>query len=446
MEIKKKKVTRIHRRDSSTTKDFIFTPDSIRLPRNSTAIQNFRKNAWEIFKNTRLPHRGEEAWRRTNLRSLQPGRFQIPSNVEYSLNNIPENLTLAPISDSYDGQILMMGTSTKKYLDPSLSSKGVIFTDLRTAETKYPKLLESIMGKLIQPNEGKFSSLSASLAQNGLLLYVPKNTTIEQPLHSLIWGAGVNMAHITHILLLLDEGSSLTYIHETGSHDEDRMMHSGLVEIHVKNGAKLRFVELQSWGRNVWNFTHERIRVEKNGHVDWVVCAVGSHLTKCFLDLELSGEGSRGQMFGLYFSNGVQHLDYDTHQNHQLPNTTSNLLFKGAVTGESYSVWRGKIRVAPGADKSDGYQSNRNLVLSPNARIDTIPGLEILADDVRCSHGATIGKMDDDQIFYLMSRGIDRKAAEQLIVEGFFEQIIQQIPSEGVKNRLHQIILEKLRH
>ncbi|MCJ7626285.1 MAG: Fe-S cluster assembly protein SufD [Anaerolineaceae bacterium] len=339
-----------------------------------------------------------------------------------------------------------MGASTKKYLDPSLTSKGVIFTDLRTAEREHPKLLESIIGKLIQPNEGKFSSLSASLAQNGLILYVPKNITLDKPLHSLFWGTGVNMAHITHILLILDEGSSITYIHETGSSEDERMMHSGLVEIHVKNGARLRFVELQSWGRKVWNFTHERIRVEKNGHVDWLICAVGSQLTKCFSDLELSGEGSSGKILGLYFSDGIQHLDYDTQQNHLVPNTTSDLLFKGAVTGNSYSVWRGKIRVASGADKSDGYQSNRNLILDSNARIDTIPGLEILADDVRCSHGATIGKMDDDQIFYLMSRGIDRKSAEQLIVEGFFEQIIEQIPSESAKNKLHQIIIEKFKH
>jgi Fe-S cluster assembly protein SufD len=446
MELKKKKVTRIHRRSLTTAKDFTFTPDFIRLPGSSISIQNFRRNAWETFKNTRIPHRSEEAWRRTDLKRLQPGNFEIASNDEYSFEDIPENLTLAPISESYAGQVLMMGRSKKNYLDPSLSSKGVIFTDLQTAEIEHPKSVESILGKLIQPDEGKFSSLSASLAQNGLLLYIPKNTTVEQPIHSLIWGAGNNLAHITHILILLDEGSSLTYIHETGSPDEARMMHSGLVEIHVMKGAKLRFIELQTWGRNVWNITHERIRVENNAHVDWIVCAVGSHVSKCFADLELSGEGSSGRVCGLYFSNGVQHLDYDTQQNHMVPHTTSDLMFKGAATGESYSVWRGKIRVAPGADKSDGYQANRNLVLSQNARIDTIPGLEILADDVRCSHGATIGKIDMDQIFYLMSRGIDKKTAEQLIVEGFFEQIIQQIPSESVKRNLHEIILEKLRH
>jgi len=149
----------------------------------------------------------------------------------------------------------------------------------------------------------------------------------------------------------------------------------------------LRFVELQSWGEHVYNFSHERVEVEKDGEVDWIFGAVGSHLTKNFSDLTLKGQGSRGRMSGFYFTDHEQHLDHDTQQNHLAQNTTSDLLYKGALVGHSRSVWQGMIYVAPGAAKTDGYQANRNLVLSPNARADSIPGLEILADDVRCTHG-----------------------------------------------------------
>ncbi|NMC12070.1 MAG: SufD family Fe-S cluster assembly protein [Chloroflexi bacterium] len=149
-------------------------------------------------------------------------------------------------------------------------------------------------------------------------------------------------------------------------------------------------------------------------------------------------------MSGFYFSNGVQHFDHDTQQNHLAPHTTSDLLFKGALRDRSYSVWQGMIYVAPKAQKTDGYQANRNLTLSPEARADSIPGLEILADDVRCTHGATVGKIDADQMFYLQSRGISKKDAEKLIVEGFFDPIMQRIPFDGVRSRFQNAISKKL--
>jgi Fe-S cluster assembly protein SufD len=222
-------------------------------------------------------------------------------------------------------------------------------------------------------------------------------------------------------------------------------MHAGIVEIKVMDGASLKFVELQSWGQNVWNFSHERVRVERDGNLDWIFGAIGSHLTKNFSELDLAGQGSSGRMSGFYFTDGLQHLDHDTQQNHFAPNTTSDLLFKGALKGKSRSVWQGMIYVAPGAQKTDGYQANRNLVLSNAARADSIPGLEIMADDVRCTHGATVGKMEQEPLFYLKSRGIPQKEAELLMVEGFFDPIMQRIPFEGVRERFQEAILEKMR-
>ncbi len=155
------------------------------------------------------------------------------------------------------------------------------------------------------------------------------------------------------------------------------------------------------------------------------------------------GEGATGRMSGFYFTDGNQHLDHDTQQNHLAPHTTSDLLFKGALKGHSRSVWQGMIYVAVGAEKTDGYQANRNLILSPNARADSIPGLEILADDVRCTHGATVGKLEQEPLFYFKTRGIPDKEAERLLVEGFFDPIMQRIPFEGVRSRFQQAIHEK---
>jgi Fe-S cluster assembly protein SufD len=218
------------------------------------------------------------------------------------------------------------------------------------------------------------------------------------------------------------------------------------MDIHVGAGAHLNFVELQSWGENVINFTQENIYVERDGSVDWIFGALGSKLTKNFSNLNLVGQGSTGKMSGFYFTDNEQHLDHDTQQNHLAPNTTSDLLFKGALLDKSRSVWQGMIYVAPDATKTDGYQANRNLVLSRQARADSIPGLEILTDDVRCTHGATVGKIDQEQVFYLESRGMTREQAERLIVEGFFDPIMQRIPFEGVKSRFQDAIKEKMEH
>ena len=200
----------------------------------------------------------------------------------------------------------------------------------------------------------------------------------------------------------------MTYVHESSSPSEEaeQSFHSGIMELFVGAGAHLRFVELQSFGENIWNFMHERVKVEQDGEVEWIFGALGSHLTKNFSELQLVGKGSTGKLSGFYFSQHHQHLDYDTQQNHLAPNTTSDLLFKGALLDDSRSVWQGMIYVAKNASKTDGYQANRNLVLSEGARADSIPGLEILTDDVRCTHGATVGKVDAEELFYLESRGL----------------------------------------
>jgi len=433
------------RRTESAARDFVFTQADIRAANSDLA--SYRARAWDSFKKHSLPDTTLEAWRRTDIRSLPADKFELArTGVFDDLPPVREDLLKPLVADQHGGQIILLPGGSKIDLDEKLAQKGVIFTDLKTAEQKHPELLARMMGKTVNVEEGKFSALAGAFAQNGIVLYVPKGVMVEEPLHSVLWGPGADYAHISHILVLVDEGASVTYVHESASPDEmgANSMHAGLVEIQVMQNAALKFVELQSWGRHVWNFSHERARVERGGSIDWIFGAIGSRLTKNFTELDLAGEGSTGRMSGFYFTDGSQHLDHDTQQNHFAPHTTSDLLFKGALKGKSRSVWQGMIYVAPGAQKTDGYQANRNLILSDQARADSIPGLEILADDVRCTHGATVGKLEAEPLFYLKSRGIPQAEAEKIVVEGFFDPIFQRIPFEGVRERFQQYIADKM--
>ncbi|HDD55291.1 MAG TPA: SufD family Fe-S cluster assembly protein, partial [Chloroflexi bacterium] len=176
----------------------------------------------------------------------------------------------------------------------------------------------------------------------------------------------------------------------------------------------------------------------------WGIGALGSKLTKHFVSVDLVGKGAEGRVSGMFFADQEQHLSYNTLQRHLAPWTTSDLLFRGALNGKSRSVWRGMIYVAEGAQHVDGYQANRNLVLDPGARSDSIPGLEILNDDVRCTHGSTIGKIDEDQLFYLLSRGLPRVEAEQLVVQGFFDDILKRFSISAVGENLWERIRDRL--
>ncbi len=443
MQEKPRIVVRRGQRPTVAEKNFTFDVTQVRAV---GPLAEYRQRAWETFERLPMPSTDDEAWRRTDLRPMPVESFRFPSTEAYlDLAPVPQELLHPLVAERHAGQIVLLPGGLMAEVDPTLAEKGVIFTDLRTAEERYPEIVKHLAGQAVNPEEGKFAALAAALAQNGILIYVPKGVRVEQPLHSILWGPGGGLAHISHILVWVDEGAELTYVHESASPNEaSDSFHAGLVEIVVEQGARLCFVELQSWGRHVWNFSHERVRVGRDANLDWIFGAVGSKLTKNFSELDLVGEGASGRMSGFYFADDRQHLDHDTQQNHLAPHTTSDLLFKGALKGQSRSVWQGMIYVAPNAQKADGYQANRNLVLSEEARADSIPGLEICADDVRCTHGATVGKLEEEPLFYLRSRGIPLPEAERILVEGFFDPIMQRVPFEGVRERFQQAIEAKL--
>lgn len=417
-----------------------------RLKRDPEWYARRRLAALKQYHATPMPTLQDEAWRRTDIRGFKWGEVVFPHQPgQDKAARVPASLLKPLAGKAQGGQLVTVAGRVAQYeLNAALKQQKVVFADFFTAAKKHPELVKKHLGKVVPIAEGKFAALAEALADYGLFVYVPKGAQLALPLHSVAWLTGAS--HFGRVVIVVDDGASATVVHETASPAAAARarLHAATVEVRVGRDAHLTFVELQSLGKDVWNFTHERVRVGAGSKVDWIFVAQGTRLTKNFSEIDLDGQGATGKMSGYYFSDGEQHLDHDTQQNHNAPLTTSDLLFKGALKDRSRSVWQGMIYVAPGAQKTDGYQANRNLVLSPEARADSIPGLEIMADDVRCTHGATVGQMEQEHIFYLMARGLSRREAERLVVDGFFDPILQRIPFEGVRERLKRSIEAKM--
>lgn len=403
-----------------------------------------RLRAWEAFTRLPFPTVKDEAWRRTDLRAMPRGALRLGPADGAAI----DAELLRPLAGEMHGALLAQtpGKAPVQEGGKDLARRNVVFADWATAVRQHPQVLERWLGQAVADDEGSFAALAASLATDGVLVHVPAGAHVAQPLHSVLWAPGAGRSFFSRVLIVVEDGASVTFVHETASptEPEGHALHAGIVELVLGAGAQLTFVELQTWGEHVWNITHERANVARDAKLDWIFGAVGSQVTKNFSELTLAGQGAEGRMSGFYFADGTQHLDHDTQQNHMAPSTTSDLLFKGALIGRSRSVWQGMIYVAPGAQKTDGYQANRNLLLSPQARADSIPGLEILADDVRCTHGATVGQLEEEPIYYLMSRGLPRRDAERIVVDGFFAPIMERIPFDGVRARFQRMIDDKL--
>ena len=411
-------------------------------------LRERRLAAWEVYEALPMPTTSDEAWRRTDYRRIKwdrAGRLLSPGG-RADLKTIPEQHYAPLLHDEQGGLVAFVdGRLAASELNDKLARQGVIFTDLDTAVQQHGDLVqEYLLTQAVVPENGKFAALHAALWTHGVFLYVPRGATVSLPLHSVFYSDSTGLS-LGHILVVLEGGSEVTYMHENASpgRDEDAAF-VGATELLVGQGASLHYVALQDWGRHVYEFSHQRARVSRDGYLDWIAGTMGGRLTKLFMELELDGEGSTGRMSGLYFADDSQVMDHDTQQNHNAPHTTSDLRFKGALKDKARSVWQGMIVVKPGAQKADGFQANRNLVLSRQARADSIPGLEIGADDVRCTHAATVSQLDEEPIFYLMSRGLPRPEAEKLAVDGFFAPIMDRIPFEGVRERLQADIEAKL--
>jgi len=410
-------------------------------------LRDKRLEAQRLAETLPMPGANDEAWRRTDIRSLKwDETMRLADGNGAKLADAPRDL-YAPLIGKEQGGLLVYvnGKLVKSELNPAIAKQGVIFSDLRAAAEKYPKLVKKhLMTEAMQLGDDKIAALQAALWTHGTFLYVPQGVAVELPLHSVEYAPAIEMT-ATHILVVLEEGASATYLHESASPTLDvQTLHLTGTELVVGDNANLRFVALQNWGEHVYNFGHQRARVGRGGQLDWIAGEMGTRLSKVFMTLDLDGDGAWGRMSGLVFAHNRQHLDLDTQQNHHAVSTTSDLLFKNALKGHSRTVWQGMIVADIGAQKTDGFQANRNLLLEPSARADSIPGLEILANDLRCTHASTVGNVDETELFYLMSRGIGVNDATRLIVDGFFDPLMQRIPFEGVRERLQRSIDAKM--
>lgn len=410
-------------------------------------MQSFRLQAWETFASLPMPSTQDEPWRRTDLRRLKLRELGPSLNGEGPVASAqaPDYLGAQLTDDKAGGVLLQVDGETVKYeVSDALKEQGVIFCDMHTAVAEHPDLIkEHFMTRAVTVDEGKFAAMHGAFWRGGTFLYVPKNVKAAAPLHSALWSTSGRT--YTHTLVVLEDGAEAVFIDEYASETGDEAaIHNGAVELLVGDNASLTYASLQDFGTNLWMFTHERARTGRDAKVDWVISMMGTRLTKSFQTVELDEPGGWARMSGLFFTNGRQHFDLDTQQNHNAADTVSDLLYKGALKERSRSVWQGMIKALPGSQRIDGFQANRNLVLERSARADSIPGLEIEADDVRCTHASTIGQLDEREIFYLMSRGIPRAKAIRMVVQGFFDPVMQRIPIEGVRERIAARILEKV--
>ncbi|GBD16119.1 FeS cluster assembly protein SufB [bacterium HR26] len=410
-----------------------------------------RLEAWSIYEATPMPSRTDEEWRRTDIRRLpidQVLPFVGLDRRAGSLAELPEPLVQGLGEAALRSGLVVQIDAATVYteLDPALVEKGVILTDLATAIVRYPDLVQRyFMTEAVKPSDNKFAALHGAFWSGGVFVYVPANTQVALPLRSHVWAETPGAAIFAHTLLVTGEGASVVLIDTWASPTaQEPVIASNVVEIIAGEAAQVRYIQLQDWGRNVWNFTTQRGLVQQDAVLNTLNVGLGSRLSKAFIASHLVGPGGTAEMLGLYFADDAQHLDHQTRQWHIAPYATSDLLFKGALKDRARTVFSGLIKVFPHAQRTDAYQANRNLILSPTARADTIPNLEIGANDVRCTHGATVGQVEEEYIFYLMSRGISRTEAVKLIVDGFFDEVIERVPVEEVQADVRAAIARKI--
>jgi Fe-S cluster assembly protein SufD len=410
-------------------------------------LVELRRQAWELFQALPMPDRRGEEWNRTDLRAFPPEEFGFPLPPP-----LPPGEATAPAALLTEGVELAGSAASldsgayRCTLDAQWADRGVLFGSLDQMLIEHGELLRPhLLRRAIPPGYDKFSALQAACWCGGTLLYVPAGVAVNRPFHVLS-ALGAGGVDLTRCLVVLEEGAEATLLAETASLDAAAAgLHCGAIELLLGPGARLQYVNLQNWGTGVWHFAHQKALVGRDASLQWTIGALGSRLAKVNQHVALAGPGANAQVNGVMFTDGRQHLSYHTLQHHQAPHCTSDLLYKGALQGNSRIVWRGMIKVDRDAQKTDGYQRNDNLILSESSRADSIPGLEIEADDVKCSHGATAGRVDDEQVFYACTHGLTRKEAIRMIVNGFFQQVFDRIAIVGVRHALGEAIGRRVR-
>jgi Fe-S cluster assembly protein SufD len=407
-------------------------------------MRDKRLAAWKLSQELAMPTSTEEEWRRTDLRGLDLSAYQpLPPVVQAVLRAeaLPPVLgaRLRLPETPVGGAIVHQdGSAVWQTLSDTIQRQGVLFCALDTAVQQYPELVQSyFMAEAVPASTDKWTALHGALWNGGVFLYVPRGVAVALPLQALTAHMTAGAMEQSHVLLIADAQSQVTFVDERLSGSPDLGgLHNGVVELYLKAGAQVHYLQLQDWSRRLWGLAHQRAVLAADSHLHWAVAALGSRLHWTSLGVQLREPGSSSKLLGLMLTDGRQHLDFQTCQDHLAPHTESDLLFRSALLDRSRTVFRGVVWLRPEAQQTNAYQANHNLLLSPKARADALPILEIEADDVRCKHGSTTGRIDDEQIFYLMSRGLSYQAAQRMIVQGFFETVISAFRVEGFREKI----------
>jgi Fe-S cluster assembly protein SufD len=412
-----------------------------------------RRQAAALALGMPYPDRRLELWRRTDFASLPiAGLDPFAAGVRArNLDDLPAPLLERLASDGQGGTgatALVVQRGAEVVLEqthPELARRGVVVCSMERALREHADQLATRLGSLIETDLDQFTALQRAIRSGGAFVWVPDGVEAEVPIRLFQWLDRPGVASAPSSVVILGKGSRATVVEELLSETaEGASFYDGASEVFVGEDAKLIYATLQDWGRNVYHYSNQRARVGRGGELQWIQTVLGARMVKTNSYFSMVGPGAQVYVHGFMFGDQRQHFDLHTLQKHLSDHTTSDLLIKGCLKDRARSVYQGLIQVAEGAQRTDAYQANRNLLLSPTARADSIPGLEILANDVRCTHGATIGMVDAEQMYYLMARGLPRNQAQRLIVEGFFAPVLDRIPLESVRERLRQVIQQKI--
>jgi Fe-S cluster assembly protein SufD len=320
---------------------------------------------------------------------------------------------------------------------------GAVVMPLMEALDGHGELLSRWLGSIV-PAADPFVARNEASWQQGVLVYVPADVRLAEPV-KLEAELGVDGAALPWRTLIVLEENAEAEVWERYSSDGDaESLLNAVTEIVVGPGARLGLVSAQEISEQSWVFATQRAEVARDGSLDWTALGFGSSRGKVRMETKLGGPGSSARVTGAYVGGGRQHLDYDTLQEHAAPNTTSDLAFRGVLGGRATAVWRGMIRVDPGAQQTDAFQESRNLLLSTKAHADAIPGLEIEANDVRCTHAAAVAQIDREQLYYLRAHGLDDETARRLIIEGFLEALVERLAEGEIRETVSAALERRL--
>jgi Fe-S cluster assembly protein SufD len=425
-------------------------------------VRDLRAEGWAAWEDIPLPTQTTEGWRRTDLRWLDlDGLVAAPpseaARVE-RLEDLPEAVLTQLQTDVASSGLLVDqdGTAAFLSLQEELARQGVLFTDIHTAFHEHPELVRAHFMRLLPPrwlpgmpsNAGKFEALNAALFNGGTFLYVPPDTTVSLPLRSVFWAGATRTGFFPRSLVIVDRGARLVYVDEYRSHPgqpgEPLTFGSGTAEVYVKDGARLDYVTSQEWALTTGGFHTARCQLGNDAYVNWVLVGLGGQFSRTTADVLLEGKGTKADLLGLAFGEGTQVFDVHTLQDHRSPFTDSDQLYKTALRDRARVAYEGLIDIQKGSYGSNGYQAIKNLLLDDTAKADSIPMLKISDNDVRCTHSSSVGPVDQEHVYYLMSRGLPRPLAERVLIKGFMEPVIDRIKVPELQERIRAAVDRKI--